>query len=161
MRGSPIDPARLRQAQRDEASRVLRASLPPPSRSSKPPSRDVQRQLLEQAAEMVRSGDFRRAGPRHMVAVWAWCHEKTYGVAPAMTAREWQSAGFAAGALLKVDFDGKVEMMVPFLQWTWAEEKRSHAWRKENGRTSSPLGWRLQFSRRHVVKWRANQNVKR
>jgi hypothetical protein len=57
---------------------------------------------------------------------------------------------------VRADFDGKHERMVPFIRWTWAEERRSAKWRKENGKPINPLGWRLQFSRRHVVKWRAN-----
>ena len=139
-----------------QASQRLRDSLPPPSKSRRTLSQKDAQLLIAQAGEMIQSGDFRRAGARHLVGLWAWCHERTYGVAPAMTGREWTQAGFAAGSLLKSDFDGKAEQMVPFLRWTWAEERRAHEWRQENGRTSNPLGWRLQFSRRHVVKWRSN-----
>ena len=154
--GRTLDPEDAKSLERELASQRLRASLPPPPKNHRALTRAGRDALLGVAAEMVKSGDFRRAGPRHMVAVWAWCHERTYGVAPAMTGPEWTRASLAAGTLLKREFDGKVEGMVVFIRWTWAEERRSHQWRIENHRTSTPLGWRLQFSERHIVKWRAN-----
>jgi hypothetical protein len=153
----PVDLDKQRSVERELASRRLRASLPPPSKQKRRTwGYHAIAAFKAETEEMISSSDFTRAGPRHLVAVWSWCHEKTYGVAPAMTGKEWGLASLAAGGLLKSDFDGKVERLVAFLKWSWAEERRSVKWRKENGKPITPLGWRLQFSKRHVVKWRTN-----
>ena len=128
--------------------------------AKRPSSKSISRARIEEvereAEEMRSTRDFRRTGALHLVALWVWCHEQTYGVRPAMTGAEWKLAGFAAGALVKQSFDGKADLAIPFVQWTWAEERRSYKWRKENDRAITPLGWRLQFGARHVVRWRAN-----
>lgn len=154
-----VDPERFSALEIETVSHRLRESLPPPSKSKRAPSKQQRLAILAEATDMIQTNDFRRLSPRHLVGVWAWCHEKTYGVAPPMTGVEWRRASMAAGSLLRQDFDGKVETMIPFLKWTWAEEQRQHAWRRQNGRATNPLGWRLQFSSRHVVKWRANQGT--
>lgn len=147
-----VDP---REALREAASQKLVASLP---KKRKPTALTKARieELQRQCEEMRAAKDFSGAGPRHMVALWFWCHEQTYAIAPAMTSREWTTASFAAGTLLKTHFAGEVESLVDFLRWTWAEEKRNAKWRREHGVAIVPLGWRLQFSAKQVVKWRAN-----
>lgn len=155
MRGRPVDPDRWRALEIEAASELLRASLPK-QRSNRVPSRASIEAVRAQADIMRTIGNFGAASPMHLVALWCWAFSQTYEIEPAMTGREWQLATFAAASLAKSDFSGKVYAVVPFLRWTWAEERRSLAWRRENGRTVTPLGWRVQFSRRHLVKWLAN-----
>jgi hypothetical protein len=154
---APLSDEQLRALEIEEASRALRASLPKRKGNARRSITLAGVQAARaQCTLMVAARDFARATAVHMVALWAYCHEQVYGVAPATTLREWSLASLAAGTIARNDFDGKAERMVPFVRWTWAEERRSAAWRRENGKPINPIGWRLQFSRRHVVKWRAN-----
>jgi hypothetical protein len=123
---------------------------------SRAPSKGRIEEVCGEVVQMRLADNYAGAGALHLVALWAWCHEQTYGVAPAMTAQDWKLAMFAADALVKREFEGKAEAAVPLLRWTWGEERRSTKWRRNNGRVINPLGWRLQFSARQVVRWRAN-----
>lgn len=154
-RGRPVTDEEWRELEIRLASRKLVASLPKSS-AKRTPSRQSIDVAKAAADDMRTTGDFSSAKPMHLVAIWRWAFAQTYGVEPAMTGKEWQLASFAAAALVKSDFEGKPSAVEPFLRWTWSEERRTLAWRRENGRTVTPLGWRMQFSRRHVVKWRAN-----
>jgi hypothetical protein len=152
-----VPPADRREQELEAASAALVASLPKRAvKKTSYLSRAGIEEIAKQAEEMRALKDFSRAGPRHLVALWGWLHEQTYGVAPSLTSREWVTAGYAAGTLLARDFGGKVEAMVDFMRWTWAEERRSVKWKRENARPVTPLGWRWQFSSKAVVKWRAN-----
>lgn len=113
-------------------------------------------EIKREAEAMRADGNWERAGAAALVALWYWCHEQTYGVSPSLTGKEWGLAAIAAGTILKREFDGKAEMLVEFLQWTWKEEGKSTKWRRENGRVVNPLGWRWQFGTKAVVRWRAN-----
>jgi hypothetical protein len=157
----PRRPATAEQVQvaaRAVASRRLLASLP--KRKGKATLR-IDRSRVQQVVHEVRTllaqrDSFVRKTSLHMVAVWAWCHAKVYGVDPPMVIREWALARIVAGAILQSDFGGRTEAMLPFLRWSWVEEKRSVEWRRVNDRPINPMGWRLQFSRKMVVRWRAN-----
>ncbi len=142
----------------DLSSSELQSSVAKKGASSKKASFSSARveEIKREAEAMRLDNNWKRAGAVSMVALWHWCHEQTYGVGPAMTGKEWSMAALAAGALMRREFDGKAEEMVAFLQWTWREEGRNLKWRKENGKPVNPIGWRLQFNPKHVVKWRAN-----
>lgn len=140
----------------------LRAALPKKKTGRR--GRSVPKSRIEevrrQAEEMRLKDDYSRATAQHLVMLWAWCHEATYGVAPAMSGKDWQLASFAAGRLVQLEFDGKPERAVALLRWTWKKEAERLKWLKENGRTVNPVGWRLQFSAQQVVRWRANGGAK-
>ena len=146
----------VERAMLDASSARLALSLPGKSKGRRALSRAAVEQARREAEDMRAARDFRRATALHLVAVWAWCHEQTYEVAPAMTLKDWGIAALAAGQLVARAFDGKVERAIPFIQWTWADEQKLRAWKRERGVTCVPLGWRRQFSAQHVVRWRAN-----
>jgi hypothetical protein len=152
----PLSPVDRRRHELEAASAALAESLPKKAKKQTSFSRARTEEITRQTEEMRASKDFSRAGPRHLVALWAWLHEQTYGVAPSLHGREWVTASFAAGTVLKKDFAGDVDALLEFVRWTWAEERRSVKWKRENGRPVTPLGWRWQFSSKAVVKWRAN-----
>jgi hypothetical protein len=138
-----------------ESRRLMAKVARKPKRSTALSAMTIENARLKME-EMRRADDWSHASALHLVVLWEWLHEQVYGVRPSMRAAEWRGACFAAGKLLKERFDGKPERMFEFLRWTWAEERRTLAWRRENHRTVTPLGWRLQFSERHCVKWTAN-----
>ncbi len=147
----------LHQLELDVASEALQASLPKKMNGKRHGFTKAGVEKIRLEVEAMRQSDhWERAGAAAMVALWYWCHETTYQVAPTMTGREWGFASIAAGSLLKAEFDGKAERLVDFIRWTWAEEEKSLKWRRANNRPVNPLGWRMQFSAKHVVKWRAN-----
>lgn len=140
------------------ASAKLRESLPPP-RKTKRRSFSVAsiEKIKAEADEMRLANDYARASIMHIVAMWAWCHESMYGVAPSMTMKEWSLAGILAGQLLAKEFPGRTPgWMIVLLKWTWGEEGENVEWRRKNKKPITPIGWRWQFSSKLVVKWRAN-----
>jgi hypothetical protein len=142
------------------SSRKLVGSLPR-SRLKRSASKESVLRAEEEALEMMRSKDYSGARPMHLVALWAWAHAQTYGVAPAMTSKDWSRARILASTVVEQDFEGSAEQAVAFVRWSWGEESRQRDYRVERGLTITPLGWALQFSRRHVVKWRANRGAKK
>jgi hypothetical protein len=155
----PIDGERVLAIAREAASVSLQAGLPE-LRKRRPPTKQRVEQVKLDVAAMIASKDFSKATAMDLVALWAHCHEKAYGIAPALSTREWQHAAMFAGKLAKERFEGKPYKAVPFIAWTWREEEKSLEWRRRNGRQINPLGWRLQFSERHLVKWLANKEAR-
>ena len=109
----PVDPALIRNAEIEASSAKLRALVAPKKKASK--SRALSKPTIENAVatadEMRIAKDYRRASALHMVALWAWAHEVTYGVLPSMSNSEWKLASIVAGSLLKKRFDGKAELL--------------------------------------------------
>lgn len=97
------------------------------------------------------------AEPRHLVALYAWCHEQVYGVAPAeLVGYAWAGAVSAALALVRNEFRGDVPSAVDFLRWVWARERERESWRRRNRPDGggSRIGWRLQFGRAMLTDYR-------
>lgn len=150
-----VDKAWSEKVELELSSRKLVGSLPN-SRGKRSVSKESVQRAEEEAIAMMRSKDYAGARPMHLVALWAWAHRETYGVAPAMAAKDWSRARILASKIVTDDFEGRAEAAVAFVRWSWAEESRQRDYRIDKGLTITPLGWALQFSRRHVVKWRAN-----
>lgn len=109
------------------------------------------------------AGDWSKARAVHAVALYAWCHEKCYGVTAeelvgkgAGPKREKLGAVSAADRVLKKEFGGDFAELVKFVKWAWFEEKRKEGWARGKGIVlSKRLGWRRQFSSALVVDYRA------
>jgi len=108
----------------------------------------------EEVRAMLADGNFENAKAPHLVALYEWCHEQVYGVAPAELSQgeTWKHATFAASKLLKEAFAGDLAETVAFVRWTWRRE-RSREQQRRDGRseTIGRIGWRLQFVHRHLV----------
>lgn len=105
-----------------------------------------------QAGEMARSGDWSRAMPRHLVALYDLYHERVYGVHSIdLTPIARGRAAGMVGQLLRKHFG-----MVPgeaasevvayvraaaFVRWAWEREAKAEKWRQEVGRSGRRLGW--------------------
>ena len=104
--------------------------------------------------EMLTSGQFQNVRASHLVALYEWCHEQVYGVAPAELeqGKTWQHAVFAAARLMREEFDGNGEAAVEFIRWTWQREQAREMAIRSNGlERVGRIGWRVQFVQRHVV----------
>lgn len=110
-------------------------------------------------SRMAASTDWSSATARHLVALYAFLHEKVYGVAPAeLTSRERFFAAGAANRMLATHFDGDQGAMVAFVRWTWMRELKTEAWRRSNNRTEGRrIGWRLQFNGSLVTDYHVEQ----
>lgn len=99
-----------------------------------------------QAAEMIRSGHWEDAIPRHFVAAYAILHEMVYGVAPAeLTPVSRLRAARTASLCLQREFGDDAAEMADFLRWTWTREREREKWRRANGREGGRIGVYLQF----------------
>jgi hypothetical protein len=104
------------------------------------------------------SGDWSKARPSHFVALYEWFHRDVYGVAPCEleTAKEFQTATFAAARLLKQWFNEDASAFVAFMRWVWVRETGRRQWREAQGASKGEfrIGWRLQFSPKFVTDYR-------
>lgn len=93
------------------------------------------------------SGDWSGACSNHLVALYAWLHERVYGVASEVMADgiEFSSASTLANRMMLRDFAGDVVACVEFTRWAWRREQGREAWRRENRKDGSRLGWRFFF----------------
>lgn len=100
-----------------------------------------------EAEHMRETQDWDDATPGHLVALYAWCHAKVYGVEAAElhSGATYAQAVAAAKRLVDVEFSGDVTAAVGFVRWTWGREASRERWRRENGRDGGRIGWRLQF----------------
>ena len=91
--------------------------------------------------------------PVHLVALWARCHERVYGVVPAeMVGDAWLAASSSAAKLVRDEFGGDFARAVEFLRWTWRREQgREIAARKRKDERVSRIGWRLQLAQRYLL----------
>jgi hypothetical protein len=108
--------------------------------------------VAEECARMRKENDWSEAKASHLVALYAWCHEKVYTVAPSeLAGLTWMAATSAAAKLVRDEFNGNVEEAVEYVRWTWRREAGREKWRVENDRPGSRIGWRLQFQQRLLV----------
>ena len=86
------------------------------------------------------------AKPGHLVALYAWCHEQVYGVAPAeLSGLDWSGAAAMAAKLVRDEFGGKMAEVIEFMRWLWRREKAREKWRRDNDREGGRISWRTQF----------------
>jgi hypothetical protein len=112
----------------------------------------------ERAREELRGylvkGDFTGATPKHLAALYEWCHEQVYGVRPSEMATRviWTRVVFAAAKMLKDDFAGDMGATIAFIRWTWQREReRERARRAGRDNSNFRIGWRIQFVTKHLV----------
>ncbi len=143
-------------ANAEECARIVGEGKPKAKTGRRAMSRATVAGLVMAANAMRVSKDWSRATPGHLVALWAWCHEQVYGVAPeeAGSPAQFGRACMRAGQLVKASFGGNVAQAVEFMRWSWAREKRRHAWRVREGQELRRVGWALQFSSTLVGDWR-------
>jgi hypothetical protein len=113
--------------------------------------------IMIKARSMLAAGDWSKAGPGHLVTLWAVCHEHVYGVRPVedLAPPQFSRACMKAAKVLKESFSGDSAKMAGFISWVWAREKG----RKGEARR---IGWPLMFSSALVGDWRvgtAGRNV--
>lgn len=115
---------------------------------------------IADVAQRVESKDWNDAGPRHLVALYWFCHTKVYGTEPKEldTAAAWTRAMMFAGKLVREEFEGDVQLAIRFMRWTWNREKEREAWRRQNRRSGGRITWQQQFVHRYLVSdWRTDK----
>lgn len=141
-----------------EAAKALEAWACSKPRRAKPKTmrEDVFVRATNEAREMMSTGDWSNARPTHFVALFCILHEKVYGIAPALTARDKKTAAAVAGAMLKhpEKFAGDANEMASFILWTWKREKGREEWRRKNGRSGGSITWGAQFNGAIFTDWR-------
>lgn len=95
---------------------------------------------LAEVDEMLRSGKWDGAGPRHLVGLYERMFAKCYGIAPELSPSERHRALLLAGNLVKRTFGGDVDAAIDHLNWVWTREISREKWRKANGSDAPPLG---------------------
>jgi hypothetical protein len=110
---------------------------------------------ISQTREMMSTGVWGPAYPRHFVALYVVLHEMVYGVTPAELGPRPRvlAAGFAA-RMLEKEFDDDPGKMAAYVKWVWTREKDREEWRRKNGRDSGRIGWRLMFGPALLTDWR-------
>ncbi len=110
------------------------------------------------AVEMMRRHDaWSDARPVHLVALYCWCHEAVYGVAPDELAtgqagkRARIQAVGAARNMLSRDFGGNVVAMVGYIKWVWGRVKGKEEWALRSGATVGRVGWQQMFAGRSLL----------
>lgn len=148
-----------------ESARALDAMVGPlvekKARKSPEPKSIGPRQharAVSEAQEMMASGDWAGAEPRHLVALYAILHEKVYSVPAETLGKEGTFAGYAARRTLMHDFHDDRAAMVEYVRWSFTNEQRTEKWRRTQGHASTfRLSWRLLFSTRGVTNMRVAQ----
>lgn len=101
--------------------------------------------------------DWTAARAVHFVALYAWCHEQVYGVAPAELttgkagARIRLQATSAAARMLTQEFAGRPKAMAGFLRWVWQREKGREEWAARTGAQRGRVTWYKQFEERTML----------
>jgi len=116
--------------------------------------RQVERATDEMNA-MRATKDWGAATPKHLVALWAWCHASIYGVFPeeARSPAEFGRACMRAGQMLRQSFpEGGAAQAVEMMRWVWTREKAR--WGKPDANRDRRISWALQFSGSMVGDWR-------
>lgn len=146
---------RKADAERAEAAKAVanlaRTKRKKPSTRKGPTKAGVQR-MIREANKMREANDWSKARPAHLVALYAWCHEQVYDVAPAeLIGLNWMAAASAAAKMVREEFDGSIEAAVDYLRWTWRREQGREQWRRENQREGGRVSWRAQFQQRYIL----------
>ncbi len=97
------------------------------------------------------------ARPVHMVALYCWCHEAVYGVAPdeLATGRAGKQARIqavgAAKNMLSREFGGNATVMVGYIKWVWSRVKGKEEWAARSGAQLGRVSWQQMFSGRSLL----------
>lgn len=116
------------------------------------PTASSVRRFVEQAREMMTSGDWSEAKPHHMVGLYMILYEECYRVPPSeLVGREFMGARSSAARMLSEVFRGEVGELVEFIKWTWRREFKTEEWRRAHRHDGGVVAWRDQFQKRNIV----------
>lgn len=134
------------------------ARAPDRPKTIRPVGPALRDRLATEVQNRIRTGDWKGAGPQHLVALYRECHAQVYRVRPLELddGREFAFASLEAGRMLGRDFGGSVERAIEFVRWTWTREREREEWRIREGKSGSSIGWRLQFSAKLVTQYRVD-----
>lgn len=124
------------------------ASRPPAKAKSRRSFSDAQmRKADDQLEDMLNSGDWTAAEPRHFLALYIKLYSRVYGVAPIFTTNERYFAICLAGNCMKSHFDDDPTEFALFMRSTWKREEGKERWCREKSiQRNRSIGWRLMFS---------------
>ena len=83
-----------------------------------------------------------------MIGLYAYLHEKVYGVLPDELAEDWYPALSIVKKFMEKHGDLK---FIEFMRWTWQREKRSKI---KNPESDFTISWRYQFSQKLVTQYK-------
>ena len=115
---------------------------------------------VSEAAAMMAGGDWAEAKPRHLVALWAMCHERVYRASGMGELRGmgWRASVKAAASMLRDEFGGDAAAMAGFVRWCWLREEGKERWCKDRGfERHARLTWKRQFDAAVLADWRVDQ----
>lgn len=123
----------------EERQRIAKRSKPNPGAR--------RRQYIEEARQRAAAQDWKGATSGMLVALYWVCHVKVYGTEPSEldSAATWTKAMKAAGSLVKVQFDGDVQVAIKFMRWLWTREASREQWRKANNTGGRRITWIQNF----------------
>lgn len=105
--------------------------------------------------EMIRSGEWDDATPRHMVALYALMHEKVYGIeAVDLDSQARYKMTMMANTFIKREFSDNVVDAVEFFRWMWGREMGHEKYRRENATDGRRLTAYLMFSNKLLPDFR-------
>ena len=112
---------------------------------------------LADVDQMRRHDAWSDARPVHLVALYCWCHEAIYGVAPDELAtgqagkRARVQAVGAARNMLSRDFGGNAPAMVQYIKWVWSRVKGKEEWALRSGAQLGRVSWQQMFAGRSLL----------
>lgn len=125
-----------------------------PRRANSGPQKARVDKVTRQMNEMRVANEWAEATPMHLVALYTWCHEQTYGLRPVEFERGgllWSAATACATKMLREEFKGDIDEMVDYMRWSWRREKRKEEWRRESNRDGGRIEWRAQFMHLYLL----------
>jgi hypothetical protein len=99
--------------------------------------------------------------PTLLVALFMWCHEKTYNTEPLelLSPKTFTRARMQAARLRDKEFGGNMDDTLEFMRWTWRKEQATEEWRRtKNNGQGRTIDWYRQFcSSELVTKYRIDR----
>jgi hypothetical protein len=128
----------------------------PPKKRPPKTGRTALAQAMDEAREMLLSGNFAPMQPPQLVGLYAFCHEQVYGVVPAdlLDGKNLLGARSAARKMIANEFAGDSARAAKFVCWVWARERERERWRRSQSGHQGGTGridWRSQFVRRALL----------
>lgn len=126
-----------------------------PRRRTRPqfPSGEAWDRIVDVTTEMMETGTWDGATPKHHVALFEVCFKGTYEVDSGITKRDRQHACFLAAAMLKDKFSGDSAAFADYARWAWMREAEYEEFRREKGVHGKVLTWRRLFSGEMHAQW--------
>jgi hypothetical protein len=114
---------------------------------------------MKQLREMVDTRTWKKVRMGHLVALYAYCHEKVYGVPPGeLVGYNYSQALLACKRLVTKECDGSLDEAIKFVQWTWSRERWVEGKRREQAdRSGFRIGWKYQFGSKLFTDYRLDK----